>query len=193
MNLGEQLKARSGDICELCGSTHQLMIYSTAPEEGANAERSVLVCEKCGRQLEKKEELDVVHLGCLKNSMWSEVPAVQIVSWRLLNRLKNESWASDAIDMLYLDDDMLAWAQATGDHLETSGEEIHRDSNGSLLKSGDTITLIKTLEVKGSQAQAKIGTVVKNIKLVNDNTEHIEGKIDGQQIVILTKFVRKLM
>jgi len=39
--------------------------------------------------------------------------------------------------------------------------------------------------------QAKIGTAVRNIKLVHDNTEQIEGKIDGQQIVILTKYVKK--
>lgn len=66
-----------------------------------------------------------------------------------------------------------------------------RDCNGALLNTGDTITLIKSIDVKGSQINAKIGTVVKNIRIVADNTEQIEGKIEGQQIVILTKFVRK--
>jgi len=51
--------------------------------------------------------------------------------------------------------------------------------------------LTKSLDVKGSQINARIGTTVKNIKLVPDNTEQIEGKIEGQQIVILTKYVRK--
>ena len=67
-----------------------------------------------------------------------------------------------------------------------------RDCNGALLNTGDTITLIKSIDVKGSQINAKIGTVVKNIRIVADNTEQIEGKIEGQQIVILTKFVRKV-
>jgi lysophospholipase L1-like esterase len=36
--------------------------------------------------------------------MWSEVPGVQVVAWRMLNRLSSESWAADALDMLYLED-----------------------------------------------------------------------------------------
>lgn len=123
--------------------------------------------------------------------MWSETPAVQVVSWRILNRLKQESWAADALDMLYLDDETLEWAKASGDHIESEADDMHRDCNGALLQTGDTVTLIKSLDVKGSQINAKIGTVVKNIKIVADNTSQIEGKIEGQQIVILTKFVRK--
>jgi len=92
---------------------------------------------------------------------------------------------------MYLEDDNLTWAKATGDHLETETSEVHVDCNGAILNTGDTVTLIKSLDVKGSQINAKIGTVVKNIKLVSDNTDQIEGKIEGQQIVILTKFVRK--
>ena len=51
--------------------------------------------------------------------------------------------------------------------------------------------LIKSLDVKGSTLNAKMGAVVKNIRLVDDNTEQTEGKIEGQTIVILTKHVRK--
>jgi protein PhnA len=47
------------------------------------------------------------------------------------------------------------------------------------------------LEVKGSQVKANVGVAVRNIRLVHDNIEQIEGKVDGQQIVILTKFVKK--
>jgi protein PhnA len=45
--------------------------------------------------------------------------------------------------------------------------------------------------VKGTSLNAKMGTIVKNIRLVEENTEQIEGKIEGQTIVILTKYVRK--
>ena len=192
MNLEEQLKARSGNSCELCGSKNQLNVYGIPPMGGATADKNSYICEKCLKQLVKKEELDTTHWTCLNATMWSEVPAVQVVAWRMLNRLKNETWATDALDMLYLDDDTLNWAKQTNDHLDNGTNTMHRDSNGTLLQNGDAVTLIKTLEVKGSQVSAKIGTLVKNIKLVSDNTEHIEGKIEGQQIVILTKFVRKV-
>ena len=68
---------------------------------------------------------------------------------------------------------------------------IHRDSNGAVLEAGDTVTLIKDLDVKGSSITAKRGTAVRNIRLVQDNAEQIEGRVDGQLIVILTKFTKK--
>lgn len=173
--------------CELCGRLENLTQYAIAPE-GA---KSITVCNKCCKQIEKKEELDANHWTCLKDSMWSENPNVQVVAWRMLNRLKNETWAADAIVMMYLNEELLAWAQATNDHLESDSNDMHRDCNGAILLAGDSVTLIKSLDVKGSSVQAKIGTAVRNIKLVHDNTEQIEGKIDGQQIVILTKYVKK--
>jgi protein PhnA len=97
----------------------------------------------------------------------------------------------EALDMMYLDDDMLTWAKAMGDHENSADVDLHRDCNGAILQTGDSIVLTKSLDVKGSSLNAKMGTVVKNIKLVVDNTEQIEGKIEGQQIVILTKYVRK--
>ena len=113
------------------------------------------------------------------------------MAWRLLSRLSSESWAVDAKDMLYFDDETLAWAKATGDHENSSEIEFHKDSNGNLLQNGDSVVLIKSLDVKGSSLNAKLGTVVRNIRLVHDNTEQIEGKIEGQTIVILTKYLRK--
>ncbi len=109
----------------------------------------------------------------------------------MLQRLRNESWAADALDMLYLDEDQLQWAKATGDHENDSDVEFHLDSNGQRLHEGDTAILVKTLDVKGTSFSARAGTVVKNIRLVKDNVEQIEGKIENQQIVILTKYVRK--
>ncbi len=123
--------------------------------------------------------------------MWSEVPVVQVLSWRMLNRLRAESWAMDNLDMMYLTEEQLEWARAAGDHEQDSAVELHKDCNGHVLQTGDSIVLIKSLDVKGSTLNAKMGTVVKNIRLVEDNTEQIEGKIEGQVIVILTKYVRK--
>lgn len=191
MSIEQQLIQRSGNSCELCQATESLSVYTVPPADASAVDRSLYVCAACLDQLEKRTELDPARWSCLRDSMWSAEPIVQIVSWRLLNRLKQESWATDLLDMLYLDDELLEFAKASGDHLESDEDEFHRDCNGARLQTGDSVTLIKSLDVKGSQVNAKIGTVVKNIRLVADNTGQIEGKIEGQQIVILTKYVRK--
>lgn len=191
MKIEDQLKQRSSNQCELSGSTENLMVYEVPFAPNTNESGSILICEKCLNQIEKREELDSKYWeSFLLSSMWSEVPAVQVVSWRILNRFRNESWASDALDMMYLDEDNQAWAEKTGDHLGEASE-LHKDCNGNILVNGDTVTLIKDLDVKGSTLNAKIGTAVRNIRLVHDNHEQIEGKIEGQSIVILTKFVKK--
>jgi protein PhnA len=191
MTITEQLIERSGNKCELCGTTDNLVVYTLPPDGENDASKAVYVCQKAFKQLEKQEELEPEFWKCINESMWSEVPAVQVVAWRMLNRLRGETWAMEALDLLYLDDDTLAWAKAAGDHENSSAVDLHRDCNGTILQTGDTIVLTKSLDVKGSQLNAKMGTAVKNIKLVSDNTEQIEGKIEGQQIVILTKYVRK--
>lgn len=191
MKLEEQLIKRSGNKCELCESTTALRVYEVPPVTQSDENNSILICEKCAAQIEKKEELDSAHWDNLTTTIWSEIPGVQIVTWRLLNRMRNESWAADSLDMMYLDDEKLAWAKATGDHENDATVELHKDSNGQQLLAGDTVVLTKSLDVKGTSLNAKMGTVVKNIRLVENNTEQIEGKIEGQVIVILTKYVRK--
>ncbi len=191
MKLNELLLKRSENKCELCKSEESLNVYEVPPQTYSDQDNCILICEKCQLQVEKKAELDSNHWHCLNDSMWSEVPGVQIVSWRLLNRLKQESWAADNLDMIYLNDEALAWAKATGDHENDAAVDLHKDSNGAILQNGDTVILTKSLDVKGSTLNARMGTVVKNIRLVPDNTEQIEGKIEGQLIVILTKYLRK--
>lgn len=191
MKLDEQLQKRSENQCELCKSAEALKIYEVPPASGADADNSILICNTCRGQIEKKAELDSNHWRFLAETMWSEVPGIQVVSWRMLNRLKQESWAMESLEMMYLDDERLAWAKATGDHENDAAVELHRDCNGQVLQEGDAVVLIKSLDVKGSSLNAKMGTVVKNIRLVENNTGQIEGKIEGQVIVILTQYVRK--
>lgn len=191
MKTEADLRARSGNKCELCDSVEQLRVYEVPPAASNEANREILACETCLAQIEKKQELDSAHWQCLTTSMWSEFPAVQVVAWRMLNRFRNESWAADSLDMLYLDEELLEFAKLSGDHTGDGSIELHKDCNGNVLVTGDTVTLIKDLDVKGSSLNAKIGTAVRNIRLVHDNIEQIEGKVDGQTIVILTKFVKK--
>lgn len=191
MKLEAALAIRSDNKCELCKGENNVKMYEVPPQSNSNEDNSMMICAKCLAQIDKKEELDSKHWACLTETMWSEVPAIQVVSWRMLNRLRNESWAADNLDMMYLDDERMAWAKATGDHENDAAVDLHKDSNGNVLNEGDTVILTKSLDVKGSQLNAKLGTVVKNIRLVENNTEQIEGKIEGQVIVILTKYVRK--
>ncbi len=191
MKLIEQLQERSNYVCELCKSEGPLKIYEVPPTFMTKHDKNILICEKCISQMDKREELDPGHWKGLTEVMWSEVPALQVVAWRMLNRLRLNSWAMDSLDMIYLDDETMAWAKATGDHDNDGTVVLHKDANGNVLSNGDTVILIKSLDVKGSTANAKIGTIVRNIHIVDDNTEQIEGRIDGQMIVILSKYVRK--
>jgi protein PhnA len=191
MDLKAQLAERSGNQCELCGSAIGLQVYEVPPQDRSNENNCIIICHKCLAQIDKKEDLDASHWRKLSETMWSEVPGIQVMAWRMLNRLRNQSWAAESLDMLYLDEENLAWAKATGDHENDGSVDLHRDINGNILQQGDTVVLTKSLDVKGSTLTAKMGTVVKNIRLVPDNTEQIEGKIEGQTIVILTKFVKK--
>ncbi|GAA5224867.1 PhnA domain-containing protein [Membranihabitans marinus] len=190
MSLEQDLKTRSQGKCELCTASEELYIYSVPPAEDEDIDNTVYVCGTCKEQIEDETKVDANHWRCLNDTMWSTVPAVQVLAWRMLQQLRGEGWPLDLLDMLYLDEETLNWAQALGG--AEDGEEIkHVDSNGVVLEAGDTVTLIKDLAVKGSSLVAKRGTAVRRISLVHDNAEHIEGKVDGQTIVILTKFVKK--
>ena len=191
MKLEDTLIERSANICELCTSDGSLSLYEVPGAKEKNEDSCIMICGKCQSQIEKKEELANDHWLKLSETMWSEVPGVQVVAWRMLNRLSSWSWAAESLDMLYLSEENLEWAKSTGDHEDDGSVQLHKDSNGVTLQTGDTIVLTRSLDVKGSTLNAKMGTVVKNIRLVDENVEQIEGRIEGQTIVILTKYVRK--
>jgi protein PhnA len=65
-----------------------------------------------------------------------------------------------------------------------------KDSNGNILNDGDTVTLIKDLKVKGSSLNLKRGTVVKRIRLT-DNEDEVDCRVNGQSIVLRTEFLKK--
>lgn len=165
--------------CEICGASGTLTDVTVAPRQDV-----VSLCDTCASGL-KGEPVPAGHWDALTTSMWSESDAVKVLSWRLLSRFSEEAWAADALDMLYLEPDVEEWAKSGGPDV------IHRDSNGAVLSAGDTVVLIKDLPVKGAGFTAKRGTAVRGISLVADNDGHIEGRVEGQRIVILTEFVKK--
>lgn len=166
--------------CALCSADAPLTAY---PVTGGPAGAVAMICDTCIAQIEG--EADPNHWRCLSSSMWSEEPAVQVLAARMLNRLADQDWARDLAEQLWLDDETRAWV----DNVAPTTD--HKDSNGVPLAQGDTVVLIKDLPVKGAGFTAKRGTAVRGISLVPDNPEHIEGRVEGQRIVILTQFVKK--
>lgn len=192
MILEKEIQQRSDSTCELCGNKENLSLYTLGDFPGAEMDASFMICSLCKEQLEDPEKADPNHWRCLNDAMWSPVPAVQVTAWRMLNNLKAEGWPQDLLDMMYMDDDLKNYAQRGLKNEEATPEVVHRDSNGAVIEAGDTVVLTKDLNVKGSSLTAKRGTAVRRVSLVHDNPEQIEGKVEGQQIVILTKFVKKV-
>lgn len=192
MSLLQELQDRSGNQCELCSSKENLSIYEVPPISTGGVDGSLLACSTCVEQIENPEVTDANHWRCLNDSMWSEFRAVKVVAWRMLHRVKKDGWSQDLLDMMYLEDEELRFAEATGDHLDESEKTIHRDVNGAILQAGDNVVLIKDLKVKGSSMVAKQGTAVRRISLDPENAKYIEGKVEGTQIVIITDYVKKM-
>jgi len=191
MSIEQELQSRSESKCELCSATENLSVYEVPPEPNGSAEQAILICQTCQDQINHPDTMDENHWRCLNESMWSQVPAVQIMAWRLLTRLSSKGWPQDLLDMLYLDDDMLVWAQADGDGIDESDKVIHKDCNGAILNNGDNVVITKDLVIKGANFTAKRGTAVRKISLVPDSAREIEGKVEGQLIVLATRFLKK--
>jgi len=192
MAFEKELNVRSNSSCELCAATNGLIAYEVAPApNNGRLEDYIFICETCHDQIEHPENADANHWRCLNDSMWSEVPAVQVMAWRMLQRLRAEGWPQDLLDMLYLEEETLNWAKATGEGEDKEEVEYHKDCNGVRLEAGDNVVLIKDLNVKGGGFTAKRGTAVRGISLDHNNPIYIEGKVNGQTIVIITEYVKK--
>ena len=166
--------------CPLCAADTPLIAHPVpGGPDGATAE----ICATCAAQIDGTPEPS--HWRGLAAAIWDENPAVQVLAARMLTRLSDHDWARDLADQIYLDEETRAWAD------NVAAESQHKDSNGVTLNTGDTVVLIKDLPVKGAGFTAKRGTAVRGISLVADNPEHIEGRVEGQRIVILTQYVKR--
>jgi len=183
MSIQEELKKRSGGVCELCSSSEDLSVLEVVPSDGS-ANQSILVCSTCKEQIENPDTMDETHWNCLNDSMWSETPAVKVMAFRLLNKLGRQ----DLLDIIYLEESERKWAESG---ISSSDEVIVKDANGVTLKAGDSVVILKDLEVKGAGFTAKRGTAVKNISIPNDVEGHIEGRVNGTKIYLKAEFLKK--
>ena len=186
-NLSTELIQRSGSKCELCGAAGTIFPYVVAPKTGNSVDEQVALCKTCHSQIEDPATRDNAHWRILVETIWSDITAVQVLSYRILRDFGDAAWAQDILGMVFLDDETQEWADA-----DIDGGIIHRDSNGVVLKQGDNVIVIKDLDVKGANLVAKRGLTVRRITLVKDNAEQIEGRVNDQHIVLLTQFVKKV-
>ena len=182
--LSNALKERAQGLCELCTTNNAAHAYAVSPKNSDLIENEVALCDQCVSILEGAEAGS--HWQCLAGSIWNAAPSVQALSYRILFGVRDQEWANEIITSVELDETVVTWAASA---YQVSAK--HLDSNGIELENGDTIVLTQQLNVKGASFMAPKGTIVRKIRLVPDNAEQIEGKINGDTIVILSKFVKK--
>lgn len=187
MNLEKEIIKRSEDKCEFCSSNQELSLFTVEPKKGDKIEDLLHLCNVCIDQIQTKN-YDKNHWRFLNDTMWSELDALKVMSYRVLSDMSTEPWAGDLLEMFYMEEEVESWAK---EGIVSSHKIKHIDANGVELNAGDSVVLIKDLKVKGANFTAKRGTAVRNISLDMDNEKYIEGKVDGQKIVIITDYVKK--
>jgi protein PhnA len=178
------LQERCQGLCELCTAETAATAYAVSPKNNDTIENEVALCHTCVAAINSKEAAS--HWQCLAGSIWNTEASVQALSYRILHTYEDQEWAVDILNSVELEEAVTNWALSA-----FMVQELHRDSNGTELQHGDTVVLTQQLNIKGANFIAAKGTIVKRIRLVPDNTEQIEGKVNDQTIVILTKYVRK--
>jgi protein PhnA len=184
MSMNSSLSQRSSNLCELCTANIPSHQYTVSPKSDDNIENQVALCDTCNSEINNPQ--NTFHWRCLEGSIWNPEPSVQALSYRLLKQIEGQEWAENLLSSVDIDESVINWALSA-----LIVAEVHKDAFGNTLKNGDNVVLTQALNVKGTSFTAAGGTVVKRIKLVHDNIEQIEGKINDQTIVILTKFVKK--
>jgi protein PhnA len=192
MSIELVLQQRSNQVCELSGDASAPLVMMKVSGGDDSADGYVLISEPLKAQVESAAAVDANAWRCLNDAIWSPTPAVQVVAYRMLHNLADagEVWAQELLDTAYLEDEVKAWAESGLVQTSDDDDPQPLGSNGIVLSEGDSITLIKDLDVKGMNFTAKRGTLVKNIHLTN-NPKHIEGKINGTTIVIVAAYTKK--
>lgn len=179
----KSLEDRCGGLCELCNSEPATIAYAVSPKSNDHIDNEVALCHTCFAALETE---DSNHWQCLAGSVYNPQSSVQALSYRILQRHSDEEWANDLLQSVDFSEEVVNWAMSA-----FAVQEVHKDAFGVVLQNGDNVVLTQVLNVKGANFMAPKGTIVKRIRLVPDNTGQIEGKVNEQTIVILTRYVKK--
>ena len=110
----KDLVRRSRSKCELCEKSGvKLEICELPPlEEEPFADGCIFICEECHKQIDNPKKMIPSHWRCLNNALWSEAPAVQVMSVRILRRLvkAEQHWAKELLEHAYLEPDIEEWS-----------------------------------------------------------------------------------
>ena len=113
--LGKDLARRAKSKCELTGAAGvKLLPYEVPPvAREPDLDRTLLISEACHEVLDHPSRLQGRGWQCLAETVWSELPAQQVVAWRMLRKLaEREDWAREVLEGVFLDDDIEAWAKS---------------------------------------------------------------------------------
>ena len=114
-SFGKDLARRCKSHCELC-DTHgmKLVIHEVPPvPKQADFEHCIFICEKCQEQIEKPKALDINYWHCLHTSIWSEVPAVQVMAVLMAKRISEKAdFAEELLDQVYLEEPITQWIES---------------------------------------------------------------------------------
>ncbi len=113
-SFGKDLARRCKSHCEMCGSHGvKLAIHEVPPvPKEADFEHCIFVCEACQEQIEKPKRLDINHWHCLHTSIWSEVPAVQVMAVLMAKRIAGKAdFADELLDQIYLEEPISQWVE----------------------------------------------------------------------------------
>jgi len=112
----KDLVRRSRSHCELCGRNGiKLDVYEVPPlEEDPSVDGCIFICDGCRKQVTEPNKMIPSNWRCLNNTLYSEVPAVQVMAFRMLRRLaaREEHWAQELLEHAYLEPETEAWANA---------------------------------------------------------------------------------
>ncbi len=115
--LTKDLVRRASSSCELCSvSGVSLHVFEVGPiDDEIDYEKCILICETCYEQIEDSKKMDITRWKFLNNAVWSSVPPVQVISVRLLKKFaKEESWAQELLDQVYIDPEIQSWIDMEG-------------------------------------------------------------------------------
>lgn len=110
-SFGKTLTRRANSQCELCEAKGvKLRVFQVPPDTNEPSEDNcAFICDVCHEQLQKPKKPDVNHWRCLHSSVWSTVPAVQVLAVWQLSQLLQHDWANDLHEQLYLEAEVKEW------------------------------------------------------------------------------------
>lgn len=114
--MGKDLARRAKSKCEITGAAGVPLWPYEVPPVPAEPEfdRTLLISETCHEMLDHPDRLAGREWQCLTRAVWSEIPAVQVVAWRMLGELaKREDWAREALQDVFLEPEIETWAADT--------------------------------------------------------------------------------